>query len=215
MLVHCPSCDTKYNLPENKISPAGRQVRCTQCSHVWLVTKPGAEPPQDDFVPRHTHIPTDDEEDEKPTESSARLRQPSGLRKAAAGILVVLGVLYFARGPVVAAWEPAAAIYDLAGAPVPVSGAVLNFDGVQVTRAKDEKGGDLLVITGKIHNPTHKNQSVPQLQGVLLNSSQKPIQTWGFDPPADHVGAEQDLPFHTEIMAPEDARRAQVTFLLD
>lgn len=53
MIVACPNCQSKYNLPEDKIAPTGSKVRCAKCQHVFTV-KPPAPPaaapqPADDF----------------------------------------------------------------------------------------------------------------------------------------------------------------------
>ncbi len=40
MIVQCPNCQSKYNLPDNRIPAGGSKVRCTQCSHVFKVSPP-------------------------------------------------------------------------------------------------------------------------------------------------------------------------------
>lgn len=60
MIVACPNCQSKYNLPEEKISPKGSKVRCARCKNVFTVSPPAAAPstapqaapqaaPEDDF----------------------------------------------------------------------------------------------------------------------------------------------------------------------
>ncbi|HCO12469.1 MAG TPA: hypothetical protein DIT19_04510 [Desulfonauticus sp.] len=34
MLVQCPECKVKYNLPEEKVKP-GVKLKCTKCSHIF------------------------------------------------------------------------------------------------------------------------------------------------------------------------------------
>jgi predicted Zn finger-like uncharacterized protein len=48
MIVTCPECATKYNLPDDKISSAGSKVRCSKCKHVFTVTPPPAGPENGD-----------------------------------------------------------------------------------------------------------------------------------------------------------------------
>ncbi|WP_243363553.1 DUF3426 domain-containing protein [Fundidesulfovibrio terrae] len=43
MKVECPSCQTKYNLPDDKIGPEGATVRCSLCKHVFHVDAPESE----------------------------------------------------------------------------------------------------------------------------------------------------------------------------
>ncbi|MGE4291720.1 MAG: DUF3426 domain-containing protein [Desulfovibrio sp.] len=40
MIVACPSCETKYNLPDGKITAKGLKVKCAKCEHVFRVTPP-------------------------------------------------------------------------------------------------------------------------------------------------------------------------------
>lgn len=39
MILVCPSCDSKFKVPDNAIPPAGRKVRCAQCGSAWHATK--------------------------------------------------------------------------------------------------------------------------------------------------------------------------------
>lgn len=45
MILQCPSCDTKYNFPDDKFS-AGRKVKCTICGNVFQLEPPAATPPE-------------------------------------------------------------------------------------------------------------------------------------------------------------------------
>lgn len=38
MILVCPSCGSKFNVPDGAIPPAGRKVKCAQCQHVWHAT---------------------------------------------------------------------------------------------------------------------------------------------------------------------------------
>lgn len=42
MIVQCAECQTKYNLPDSKISPGGTKVRCSRCSHTFTAFPAGA-----------------------------------------------------------------------------------------------------------------------------------------------------------------------------
>lgn len=45
MIVQCPKCDAKYNLPDGKIGPDGAKLRCGKCKHVFQAGKKTAAPP--------------------------------------------------------------------------------------------------------------------------------------------------------------------------
>ncbi|KAB1439095.1 DUF3426 domain-containing protein [Pseudodesulfovibrio senegalensis] len=43
MIVTCSNCQTKYNLPEDKIAPGGSKVKCSRCGHMFKVNPPSAQ----------------------------------------------------------------------------------------------------------------------------------------------------------------------------
>lgn len=61
--IVCPSCQTRYELPDNAIGPDGRKVSCSNCSHKW----------------RAYPEPRDDEPAGAPAEES---RMPAGVEAA-------------------------------------------------------------------------------------------------------------------------------------
>lgn len=51
MLLVCPSCRTKYVVPDQAVGVDGRQVRCANCKHSWFQAPPvPAAPPAPAFV---------------------------------------------------------------------------------------------------------------------------------------------------------------------
>lgn len=36
MIIECPTCATRYEIPDGAIGSAGRNVRCAKCRHSWL-----------------------------------------------------------------------------------------------------------------------------------------------------------------------------------
>lgn len=45
MLVHCPACQARYNVPETAIGPNGRALQCAKCGHKWKVMPPAPAAP--------------------------------------------------------------------------------------------------------------------------------------------------------------------------
>jgi predicted Zn finger-like uncharacterized protein len=40
MIVSCPNCDCKYNIPENKIGNSPKRFRCRKCSEIFIINPP-------------------------------------------------------------------------------------------------------------------------------------------------------------------------------
>ncbi len=47
MIVSCPNCGTKYNLPDDKVPIGGVKVKCSKCSHLFKVVLPPATPEEE------------------------------------------------------------------------------------------------------------------------------------------------------------------------
>ncbi len=41
MIVSCPNCDCKYNIPDNKIGDSPKRFRCRKCSEIFIINPPG------------------------------------------------------------------------------------------------------------------------------------------------------------------------------
>jgi predicted Zn finger-like uncharacterized protein len=48
MMIECPACATRYEVPDNAIGPSGRNVRCAKCDHRWQEYGNNAPPASQD-----------------------------------------------------------------------------------------------------------------------------------------------------------------------
>src|SRR5512138_3012822 len=39
MIITCPSCGRKFNLPDDAIKSPYQKLKCSRCSHVFMLTK--------------------------------------------------------------------------------------------------------------------------------------------------------------------------------
>jgi len=42
MIVTCPKCNCKYNIPDNKIGNSPKRFRCRKCTEIFIINPPAA-----------------------------------------------------------------------------------------------------------------------------------------------------------------------------
>jgi predicted Zn finger-like uncharacterized protein len=53
MIVSCPSCGSRYNIPANRIGDSPKRFRCRKCSEVFVIESPKSETPETPPLPVH------------------------------------------------------------------------------------------------------------------------------------------------------------------
>ncbi len=67
MIVNCPNCDSKYNIPENKIGDSPKRFRCRKCSEIFIINPP------EDIKPKAADIPVEEDTEEQRAARFARV----------------------------------------------------------------------------------------------------------------------------------------------
>lgn len=131
-------------------------------------------------------------------------------------MVIIVGVAaggLFGRDMIIAAWPPAAKLYETIGLGDPEPGFGLALGDIKSSQ-KQEGGKNILIITGTISNISEAPQPVPKLRGALLDAKRKPIHDWIFDPPKAQLGAAEKTEFSTRVPnPPATARGLAVTFM--
>src|SRR5437868_555196 len=51
MIVKCEQCQTRFKIPDEKVTDKGVKVRCTKCGHTFRVTRESAASPSGTSTP--------------------------------------------------------------------------------------------------------------------------------------------------------------------
>ena len=211
MIVICPVCSTRYLVDQQALSPAGRLVRCANCSHTWHQVPP---PPPPADGPRRIELTA--AEPVIAPESGSRVQLPALQRRRSRwpamlwGVyfLLILGaggaVLWWQRDEIVSYWPVTARYYDLLGVPTPPALSELGLQKV-VTSRDVENGLPTLVIEGEVVNVSKVAHEVPKLKVILQDSSKHELQSWSFNVTDERLAPGSSVPFRTSVAQPSEA----------
>jgi hypothetical protein len=79
-------------------------------------------------------------------------------------------------------------------------------------RQRLESGNELLTVTGRVINPTAKEQPVPPLQAQLKTRAGKIVYSWTIAPPARSLGPGASASFNSaEVNVPPGGDELTIT----
>lgn len=249
MILVCPNCATRYKIDGSSLGEAGRQVKCARCGTVWHAEhEQEAHPPIDtraaEMFASAASTPSPAEEDPIPQDEepppippvpdlSAVPETRNGLagaepkRATGAGwavlALTVIGVVlagYAGRDQLIAAWPPAAKLYDVLGIPhqgaqivSQLAGGGLVVRDVESLWAETD-GTMTLTVRGTVTNQSEVERAVPPLVVWLAADDDRQLQSWGLTVDAESLAPGESVPFETSIENPtEEAKRVEIAVL--
>ena len=235
MILTCPECATRYQTDAAKFPPAGRNVRCAKCSHVWHQSPPQPEPENDvvDVAPEaapvyeRSEAPVIDRTPvhEAPEAEAERIvpepayadppqAAPATGRRIglAVGWAVFIGIILaigFAgvsyRQQIATVMPQSASLYSSMGMPVNTTG--IDFRNYS-QHMEQQDGQPVLIVSGDLVNISGVAVQVPGKIRVGVSDGQKrEIYSWTFSPGVTSLSPGQSAPFKTRLSNPPPAAR--------
>ena len=239
MILSCPSCKTRYVVPDSAIGATGRRVRCANCRYSWVQEPPAldlsttapaglaaepvvpapaaAAPRPEPRAPSWTRpaeadpAPEPEPEPEPVSEHWEPARRPRRNRaKMWTIIAIVAGLLMVGAVVALQVFGLPEAVQRIF---LPVQNAnVLTITG-RIDRTRLASGQDLLILHGEITNTSDETQRVPQIRAELLDAQNRAVHSWSIAPPVRDLGPRETRRFDSaERDVPAGGRRLSLSF---
>ncbi len=176
MILNCPSCETRFAVPDRLIGPTGRRVKCAACKNIWHQNlTPSDDEDFSDILAGIETIP----EGVKPIPEGSNLPvTTNGLPFSIFGTIaatIIMICLFFGlsvpfKEKIVSLWQPTAAIYETAGFHMPVLGEGLNLERIKVVEA--EGTSPEVRLSGYVTNTESIPMPMPDIKMSLIRNNE-------------------------------------------
>jgi predicted Zn finger-like uncharacterized protein len=240
MIIACPTCETRYDLPESAIGPEGRTVRCAQCRHSWFQAGPESAPAvvltgeeatlEGEGAAPATVTPAVFQEappfvstDELPPDPALSpaseendFGEASARRRRRAALLWLLALFLLFAGVIgtALAWYGTPdwlPIRHTALAAPTRTDLALDFPANRIERTTLPNGTEFFGAHGTVTNTGKTRRNVPAIEIVLRNANKQVVYHWDVVPPKSQLGPGESMTI-TEAVTdiPREARFPQI-----
>lgn len=225
MIVRCPSCSSRSDMPAAKLEGGGSMVNCGVCGHSWIEGRAvevirDVSPPLPALGdasllgPEHEIRRLVDASREAQEAFQNRRMRRRRMIAAWAGLALVAtspAALALAFPETTVGIAPASiALYDWMGRPVNVYG--LNIRKVETQHLLID-GQRVIAIKGEISNVSGSQRKIPWLRFGLRDGKGTEVYTWQLDTSARPLQPGESTNFVTRVASPpESAGKIEIRF---
>ena len=201
MIITCPACHTKFQLPPASLGATGRNVRCSSCGERWFVEA------FTDLPAPPAPLPLEPVAAAPPDPQGRRL----SLWLAGALVLLLAAALIVGRNQIARHLPMATPVYQRLGLSLELPLGMEFRDLGSIRRAAN--GQQVLVVTGEIANISGERREVPPIRVAVLDADRRELDHGSFDPPEPALGPGDAARFEIELDAPPpEAKDFSVSF---
>lgn len=224
MIVHCPNCSSRLDIPNLTPGSGGMMVDCPVCCHGWIEGSALAviSEPALHTAPPQNPAPTPEADTHRMFEAARNAQKEfaaaRGRRRAIAAAWLALAFIASAPpllalmypGPVVAALPASIVIYDWAGREVNIYGLEIREVGLQHLVVDGKK---VIAVKGELANISGTPRKIPALRFGLLSKEGTEVYHWTLNTGARPLGPGENTGFVTRLASPpETASNLEIRF---
>jgi len=220
MIISCPSCATRYDMPASRLAAEGTMIKCAACGQSWLEGRaievaaskvPAvADPFEPDAEIRRLVEASREARETFAVKRRQRHRQMAAWSVFAAAMAAPLVLAAAFPEMVVRAAPAAVSAYETLGKNV-------NIYGIDLRRIEMQhmivEGARVIAVKGEIVNISRSDRKIPSLRFGLRDEAHAEVYKWTLDSGARPLKAGEVTSFVTRVASPpETARHLQIRF---
>ena len=216
MIIRCPSCHTRYDLPLSRMDADGAVMKCPSCHHSWLESRaievsyepvrnlPEVAEPRFEADAEIRRLVDATRGAEEAFAARKRRRRKTIAAWAAFGILVTTPFAGAMAFP-----EAAVRLFPASMAAFAWAGKDVNIYGLTIRRVETQhlnaEGTPVIAIKGEISNTSGVSRKIPWLRFGLHDPSGKDVYSWQLDTNVRPLEPGESTSFVTRIASPPTA----------